>query len=483
MKPITLPASLLLAACAASPLLAGASPRDDKPPASTAKVLTLGQVSRGFSAVDDAERQGNLPAQRTHWQVEGAANRADPGPQVLASYALPHTDDTWSELNLLAAHFHASAIPWVAMWRIYLEWGVLDQIDRSVPVARQADPKNWLIGLTEAMVAERRGQAGPAGEGYRAVVAIDPENVDAHVGLARLALAAGQEVTARQEADAALKALPGHAPALLVLAAMAEARQDLPGTIALYERVVTANPRDRASRVKLARALRQRGDLTASCEQWKAALALKEDAETLVAVAEAARLCGDVSAEQKALERLSGLDPGSAEWRRIAEIRLQVQDKAGAERALRQAISRDPKDPQNQLALGRLLAGTGRITEGLEHLRAAGEIGATDRAAAERRINLRKLAVTDVAALQRAVGGLIDTTYRQRLKDLPRLSGTLTIRVTVDAAGRATLVEVLEDTLHDDDVRACAWWNLKDAAYPAQKPGRSSFSFTLRPAR
>jgi tetratricopeptide (TPR) repeat protein len=247
--------------------------------------------------------------------------------------------------------------------------------------------------------------------------------------------------------------------------------------------VVAANPRDRASRVKLARMLRQKGDLAASCDQWKTALALKEDAETLVAVAEATRLCGDAAAEAKALERLSALDPGSAEWRRIAEIRIQARDQVGAERALRQAISRDPKDPQNQLALGRLLAGTGRITEGLEHLRAAGEIGAADRAAAERRINLRKLAVTDVAALQRSVGALIDATYRQRVKEAPSLAGKLTIRVTIDAAGRATLVEVIEDTIHDDDVRACAWWNLKDAAYPAQKPGRSSFSFTLQPAR
>jgi hypothetical protein len=53
----------------------------------------------------------------------------------------------------------------------------------------------------------------------------------------------------------------------------------------------------------------------------------------------------------------------------------------------------------------------------------------------------------------------------------------------VDAAGGATLVEVLEDSVHDDDVRACAVWNLRDAAYPSAKPGRYSFSFTLRPGR
>jgi hypothetical protein len=110
-------------------------------------------------------------------------------------------------------------------------------------------------------------------------------------------------------------------------------------------------------------------------------------------------------------------------------------------------------------------------------------VASADREAVEKRINYQKQTTTDVAALQRAVGKLIDKTYQSRLKVQPRLSGKLTIRVTTDASGRAALVELIEDTIHDDDVRACAYWNLKDAAYPAQKPGRSSFSFTLRPGR
>jgi tetratricopeptide (TPR) repeat protein len=481
MKLASLPVVLLLAAAAVTPLAARAAPEQKEAPDSIAAPLTLAEVSRAFTVVDDAGRQGTLAEQRNRWLAATAANRKDPAPRILAAYALPHGEDTWAELKYLSGQFQESAIPLVAMWRIYLEWGVLDQIDRSIPQARELDKDNWLVGLTRAMVAERRGLVGPATAGYQVVLTLDPDNVEAHVGLARLAQAAGDESTARLEVDAALKALPAHAPALVVLAGLAEARGDLAGSIALYQKVVTANARDRASRVKLARLLRQKGDAAGSRDQWQAALALKEDAETLMALAEAARLCGDMATEQKALERLSSVDPGSVEWRRIAEIRVQAKDTAGAERALRQAISRDGRDAQNQLALGRLLAASGRVTEGLGHLREAGEIAAADREVLENRINLKKQTNPDVAALQRAVGGLIDAAYRQRLKESPRLSGKLTIRVTVDASGRAALVEVIEDTLHDDVVRACAYWNLKDAAYPAQKPGRSSFSFTLRP--
>lgn len=483
MKVAFVLAVVIVAAGLSAPFPAPAAPEPPAGPVQSQRPLSLAELSRGFTVIDDAERQGTLPEQRVRWLAASAANRSDPGARVLAAYSLPRTVDTWAEFNYLSTQFRESAIPWVAIWRVYLEWGVLDQVERTLPVAREAEKGNWLIGLTEATVAERRGQVTASTAGYQQVLGLDPGNVEARVGLARLAQAAGDEVTARLLCDAVLAALPGHAPALVVLAALAEARGDAAGSIALLNRVVSANASDRVARVKLARLLRQNGDAAASRDQWKAALALREDAETLVALAEASRLCGDTATEQRALERLAALDPGSPEWRRIAEIRIQAKDDAGAERALRQAIARDPKDPLNRAALGRLLAGSGRAVEGLEQLRAAGEAAAADRAALELRLNLKKQTTTDVAALQRAVGGLIDATYRQRLKELPRLSGKLTIRVTTDASGRAALVEVLEDTLHDDDVQACAWWNLKDAAYPAQTPGRSSFSFTLRPGR
>ena len=483
MKVASVLATVLFAAGATAPGLARASGEQDEATAPAAKVLPLPEVSRAFTEIDAAAREGRLPEQRSRWLAAAAASPGDPGTQVLAAYALPHDEETWAGLKRLTGKLKDSAIPWVAIWRIYLEWGVLDQIDRSLPIARVAEPDDWMIGLTEAMVAERRGRAAEAGTRYQEVLARDAGNIDARVGLARLAQTAGDEPAARQRCDEVLAILPGHAPALEVLAALAEARGDLAGSAALLTRVVKANAGDRATHVKLARLLLKQGDAAGSRDQWKAALAIKEDTETLVALAEAARLAGDTATERRSLERLAGLEPGSGEWRRIAEARVQARDVVGAERALRQAVARDAKDPLNQAALGRLLAGTGRIEEGLDHLRTAGDAATADREAVEKRINYQKQTTTDVAALQRSVGRLIDATYRRRLKDLPRLSGKLSIRVTTDAAGRAALVEVIEDTLHDDDVRACAYWNLKDAAYPAQKQGRSSFSFTLRPGR
>ena len=62
---------------------------------------------------------------------------------------------------------------------------------------------------------------------------------------------------------------------------------------------------------------------------------------------------------------------------------------------------------------------------------------------------------------------------------MPTLSGDLKVRVTVTPTGEAKEVEVLEDTVHDPDVRACAYWNLRDATYPQNKPGRFTFAFSF----
>jgi tetratricopeptide (TPR) repeat protein len=443
----------------------------------------LAAIGRAMTQIDDADRRGEIAGERARWSSASAQDPASLKARFLAAYTMPHGDDTWADFRWLAKEQPRSALGQVGMARIYVEWRVLDQVPRVLEQGRQADPANWLVDLVQAQADERAERWDAAAAGYRAVASVDPASVEARVGLARLARRAGDAATARTEAAAALSALPGHAPALQVMADLATDAGDAAGAIGAYYQLVAASPRDRAARVALAKLLRAQGDASAARDQWRTALSLKEDVDGLVALAEASRLSGDKEGEQKALERLSQLDPSGAEWKRIAEIRLAAGDLEGAEKALRRAQARDPKDAKASLALGRVVLQLGKPEEALELLRAGGPDGADDRAALERRLNVEKGARGDVAAIQKAVGTLIDRTYRTRLKELPRLSGRLTVRVTVDAAGGATLVEVLEDSVHDEDVRACAVWNLRDAAYPPSKPGRYSFGFTLRPGR
>jgi tetratricopeptide (TPR) repeat protein len=489
MKRAPILALALLAACAtprpASEAAAPAQPA--QPPAGAARALMpserLSALSRAMTVIDDAERRGDLAAERARRTAAAAAPGAAPEARLLAIYAKPHVDLTWAELAALGKEQRTSALPAVAMARIYLEWRVPDQVPRLLESVADVDAGDWLVELVRAQTDERGERREAAAAGYGRVVAVDPGNVDAHVGLARLALRAGDRDAARSEAEAALAGLPDHTPALAVLADLAAASGDQPGAVAAWRRIVAASPRDRAARLGLARLLQGQGDAAGARDQLAAALALREDPDALAALAEASRAAGDRASEQRALERLGAVDPNGAEWKRLAEIRQAGGDLDGAEKALRRALVRDPKDLALQASLGRVVLLRGKPQEALELLRGAAPEGAPDREALEHRLNLERTPRGDVDSVQRAVGRLIDRTYRGRLKELPRLSGRLTVRVTVDAAGVANLVEVLEDSVHDEDVRACAYWNLRDASYPPNKPGRYSFAFSLRPVR
>ncbi|BDG01647.1 tetratricopeptide repeat protein [Anaeromyxobacter oryzae] len=471
MKLVPSLALVLLAACATT------GPR----PGEQARTRPdLVPVSRAMLAIEAAERKGDIAAQRARWTQASQAAPRDPVPRFLAIYAQPEGDERWAQFKALASEFPDSALGHLGMARTYVAWNTLDQADRALVQALEIEPDEWLAVLVRARVSERRGRTEAAAADYRTVLTADPENPDAHLGLARVARAAGDVARAEAEATLALRAYPDLFGAYALLGELAASRDDVVTAADYWTGAVEAAPRDRTARVTLARLLEKKGDVAGAEAQWKAAVDLKEDADALAALAQTARAAKDAATEQRALERLSAVDPSSAEWRRIAEIRLAAQDLDGAEKALRRALARDPRDAQASLGLGRVHAARGDTQQAIEAFRAAGGIARADLDALERRLNVEKVGRPDVTQLQKAIQALVDRTYRSRLAEAPSLSGTLRLRVTADVAGAATLVEVLEDSVHDADVRACAYWNLRDAVYPQNKPGRYSFTFAFR---
>jgi tetratricopeptide (TPR) repeat protein len=462
----------LLAACATSgSRREPARPRQDLVP-----------VSRAMTAIDAAERRGGEDAlverQQRFLAAEGAPR--DVAARFLAIYAQPRGEDRWAAFNELARDFPESAFGQIGMAGVYVEWRTLDQVDRAVVAALEIEPDCWLAVLYRAQAYEKRERWEFAAQDYRTVLGPDPRNPEAHLGLARVLRKQGDAAQARAEAEAALAGAPDHVGALSLLADLALEAGDAAGAAARWAQVVEASPRDREARLTLAKLLRASGDAAGARDQYRAALALKESAEVLAALADAAKAASDPATELQAIERLSALDPSAAEWRRIAEIRLAAQDWEGAEKALRRSLARDPRDPVANAGLGRVHLQRGEAREAVEALRAAGDQGKVELAPLERRLNLDRLSRPDVGQLQKAVQALVDRTFRARAAEVPSLSGDLKVRVTVAASGEATLVEVLEDTVHDADVHACAYWNLRDAGYPQNRPGRFTFAFSFR---
>ena len=466
--------ALALAAACATPGGAGrdaARPRTDLVP-----------IARAMTAIDAAARRGDelIVVERQQRSAAADASPGDPAARYLAIYAQPHGEHRWAEFRTLWKEFPDSALGEIGMAGVYVEWKVLDQADRAVAAALEIEPDNWIAVLHRAQSAERKERLDFAAADYRTVLSADPANPDARLGLARIARARGDAAAAEREAQAALAAAPDLFGAHALLAAIAIDRGDREAAAARWAKAVEASPRDRDARIALARLLREIGDAKGAVEQWRAAIALKEEASALASLAEAARAAKDEKAELEAIERLSALDPSAAEWRRVAEIRRAAGDWDGAEKALRRALARDPKDPAANAGLGKVHLRRGAPLEAVEALRAAGDAGKADLAPLERRLNLERVSRPNVGAIQKAVQALVDRTYRARVAQTMVAPGRLKIRATVGPSGAASLVEVLEDTVHDPDVRACAYWNLRDAASPQTKPGRFTFVFAFR---
>lgn len=470
------PLALCLAAagCAGS----GAQLKDSQTPRPD-----LLQIDRAVLAIEAAELRGDVAALRQGYSAQWEAKPTSAPARFLALYSRPRDEGTWGEFKAMAAELPDSGLGWLGQARIYVGWKVWDQVDRAIDAGFDAEPDNWLLVLPRAAAAEARGRSEVALADWNMILGVDPKNPQALMGRVRAARRAGDGAGARTAADAALASFPRYFPALLALAELSTEAGDKEGAAAWFAQAVEASPRDRDLRVRLAKLLTDKGDAAGARDQWKAALTLKEDPDSLVLFAAAARAAGDTKAEEVAIERLSAVDPGAAEWKRVAEIRLESGDAAGAEAALRRALARDPKDAAANAAMGRLQERKGELQEAVASFRAGGAAGAADRAALEQRLNVEPLKRPDLMALQKAAGALIEKTYKGRVVEWPNLAGAIKIRVTTDASGAATLVEVLEDSVEDPAVRACAYWNLRDASYPPKKPGRYTFAFTLRPPR
>ena len=460
----------------AAPAAASASSQKQKPPASSTDYVA---VSRALTEIDAAAQQGDVEGElRFARDAEGAPG--DPVAQFLAVSSQPGEDERWGGFRDLSQQFSRSALPWVGMARVYLAWKTWDQAEKAITTALLRDPGCFLAVRVRAEMEGLRGKLELSKKDFQAVLQADPRNPEAHFGLSRLAYGRGDLEEAHSEAAAALEEARSLSGAWAILGEIA---QDIgePGAAADFFRgAIEQAPHDRAARVALAKLCTAQGDAGGAMEQWRAAVEIKEDPDALSALADAARAAGDAEVEQRAVERLSILRPSADQWRRVAEIRVSAHDAAGAERAYRRVLDSAPRDPAANLGMGQLYLTRGDILKAVECLRAAGEPGQGDLAILGKRLNLEKLAKPDLSAVEKSVQALVDRTYRSRLAESPSLSGNLRLRVTTDESGAASQVEVLEDSVHDEDVRACAYWNLRDAAYPPDQPGRYSFNFSFK---
>lgn len=156
--------------------------------------------------------------------------------------------------------------------------------------------------LEQAAESLKLGDIGGAAQGYTAVLQLDPQNVKAIAGMARVALAAGDSEQA-QEILAHAPPEKQNDPAIVGVRAALELSANAPaaGESDELAQKVAANPKDLQARYDFAEALSARGDLEAASDQLLAIIEQNRDwneeaaRKQLLKVFEAAGLNSDIA--------------------------------------------------------------------------------------------------------------------------------------------------------------------------------------------
>jgi hypothetical protein len=75
----------------------------------------------------------------------------------------------------------------------------------------------------------------------------------------------------------------------------------------------------------------------------------------------------------------------------------------------------------------------------------------------------------------------IAKVYKLLLKERPGMTGELHLKVTVQDDGRVSEVTVVKNTLGNQLIDMCAFWNLRRSRFPSGFGATYDFELTLKP--
>jgi len=470
--------ALLLAALLAAPTFAA------DPPPPTAQVMAR------LRELETAALEGNGQSLRDQLQSLADRSPRDWMTRVYAAWCVMPSDTAWNELKDIS--LHAQDMPWpnLGMARVYVSWKMRDLAEQELKIALKKSPGFYPAYIVQGDLARLAGHPDAAAALYRQALEAADDPV-AHAGLGLALLAQGKTAEAKVELNKGVDAWPSQPDALAALADLATREKDAAAAVKRYRQLLALSPKDKRARRALADQAFDAGDKAGSAPEY---LRLVEDGD---ADPEVLRRLGTMldqikaspSAERVFL-KLADADASSPEpYYRLADLAEAQGDLARAEKRLASASARAPKDPMPQVRLARLRARREQFAGALEAYQAARELGPLPAdASAELAALVARLMLPAAPAkgpldkIYAQVSSSLNALYQERVKELPDLSGSLKVRVTVGDDGRASAVDMVEDSVKDPLVAGHAALALKEAQYPKQRR-EPLFEFELKPSR
>jgi len=475
----------ILTACVSTP-----KPRPDQ---STGGTPTAGdleadrEVARQLRAISTRVKKGEGAQVRQELLQQVEQRPGDHRLKMYAAWTGAPSEEAWQEINRIAK-MKDDPWSWALSGFIYMQWrGFFDQADAEFVRALGLRPGFVPARVGQADVLRLKGKLPEAKTAYEAVLRDAPDWEEAIVGLGLTLAAQGDTAGARQKLERALQIDPEDFVAIQALAKLVLEANDTDAAIALYTRLVAFNARDRESCIALGKLKETKGDLAGAAADYEAAMKVAPDAALAKALANVYRELGNAEGELRALEKVILLDNDVAPLLRMAELKQKEKDLEGAEVALRTATERSPDDGAIRLSLARVIRERDDIIGAIEAYRTAVAKGAK-----EGEGELKELEAS-ASLTGKPIAGSVKKGYEQVFQLLykqfqvrrttnPNLGGKLRVRVTIDEQGKATQVDVLEDTVHDGALGALVYFALKDAVFP-KKASSPAFEFVLNPAK
>lgn len=474
---------------ALSLLLVGACETTPKPePVTVAPVArvasydarSLGRALRRIDALRAQNRGSEVTA-------DPCAGLPDPACAFLRVYASEDRNAAWKEFNAQAKKDPGNALAQLGMQLIYVEWKIDDQAEVCHERAVAADPKLAVAHARLGAAYVRKGDDARARQYFNQALEADPEDGDALLGLARLHVRADEAPQALERYRAAMKAWPELAAAPAEAAALAERLEDMTQAEEFYRQAARSAPRSVEVRRSLAALLVRQGKADDARAVYREAAAIDpKHFPTLLALARLSEQAGDDDAAFEYYRKAGDAKGDELDVQRaLGRGYLKRDQLGGAETAFAQVLALAPNDGEAHLALARINLKAQRHSEAVGHFRAALKVQPDEAVSKERAALEKELNISTTPAQGRSVDATFNAalkpildSYKLRLKKKPKLAGQVTLKVVVDAKGAVTEVKVVEDTLKDEPLMACIYWNVFDARFPEADKARH-FTYPL----
>lgn len=375
------------------------------------------------------------------------------------------TDEALQELQAAAAMDAAGYRADLGLVMIHVARNQLDQALAAANALERKQPDNPVSHNTKGAVYVAKGDSASARKSFERALQLNPTFLPAVRNLAMLDLREGKADAARGRYQAVLAKEPNNEKALLGLAAILRATGAADSEVErTLKKAVSANPTSVPARLALI-------DFLLRANQPKAALVAAQDAQAafpndvriVQALGTAQLAAGDVQQALSTFSRLAQMRPQAASVQvRLAAAHRAAGDEAGMLRALRKALELDPGFTAAQREIITYYVRQGRFQDGVNEARAMQKARPTEA--------IGYLMEGDVFLLQ---GNLkaAEEAYRKGLRQSPnpyliaRLHSVL-VRAKRESEASALVAQWIRD--HPDDLVVPAYLaevDLKGGAY------------------